>query len=403
VPGRPASRPTRGQDRERSRGGRPRWPDYRVQAGTVRPGGPRRLAPWPRAAPRARAAPRLPVAPRGLTARRGWGWFHVKHPASAASPGSPNGGLSPARRPQAQARARARRQQSCAWHQSARTSRLPQVRAQARRARPRDHRLEPERTPEDRCPRAIPAPAVKPSRAPFPASVSGPLVTLHRYRSPGREGAAARGEDLVSPAGCRPRHPPAPRPRAPGRPSPTPAAWPAATRSQHPLSTALPEQPRPSATARLQQPALHRRAPALLTDTPSYWPAPAQQPAHPADSHRPGSQREHRSAPPRHRGRQQSPAQPIGTSPATSAPPATNALHRRAHPWAIGTPLGRHRPTPQQPARQQPTPARRRAHATGASGLLSRPRRRGRRGGLLVPPSTWPTRVIPSVGHRRSV
>jgi hypothetical protein len=334
----------------------------------------------------------------------------VKHPPSAASPGCPNGGPSPARRRQAQARAR--RQQSCAWHQSARTSLLPQVRAQAHRARKRGHRPEPERAPEDRCPRAIPAPAVKPCRAPFPASVSGPLVTLHRYRSPGREGTAARGEDLVSPAGCRARHPPAPRPRAPGRPGPTPAAWPAAPAASTPIdgtarAVAPPRQPRAFSNRR------------SIDGHQPYWPAPAQQPAHPADSHRPGSQRA-----PICTARAQRPSAIVGpadrhqpsnqcTSGNQRAPPTRSSVGNRharrpapTHRTATSPPAAHTAPptaTAQQPARQQPTPPHRRARPTAASGLLSRTRRRAAPGGLLVPPSAWPTRVIPSVGHRRSV
>jgi len=375
----------------------------------------------------------------------------VKHPPTAASPGCPNGGPPPARRRQAPTHAR--RQQGCAWHQSARASRLPQVRPQAHRARKRDHPPEPERAPEDRCPRAIPAPAVKPCRAPFPASVSGPLVTLHRYRSPDREGAAARAQDLVSPAGCRARHPPAPRPRAPGRPSPTPAAWPAAPAASTPYRRHSPSGRAPSATARLRQPA-------LFDGHQSYRPAPV-----PMAGISPATSGPRRLAPPRQPTRAPTctarAPQPSATGgpadrpqPSNQRSPAANALHRRAHPWAIGTPPADtghrptqptnqppaagtahrpappsnqrtpaanalhprpphgqsacprpappHRPPPPPTSRQLSAPPHRRARATGASGLLSRPRHGAGPGGLFVLPPAWPTWLLPSGGHRRS-
>jgi hypothetical protein len=246
------------------------------------------------------------------------------------------------RRRQAQTQTRARRQQGCAWHQSARASRLPQVRVQAHPARKEDHRPEPGRAPEDRDPRAIPAPAVKPCRAPFPASVSGPLVTLHRYRPPGREGAAARGQDLVSPAGCRARCPPTPRrglPAGPARHRPPGQRRPPAStcHRRYGPSNRAPSATAPSATGAPStghQPSNQRTPPARTA------PAPCAS----TDLHRRAPRPSARAA------------QPTGPSPATSAPwQPTRSTD--AHTMGDRHAPGRHRPTDRHRPPTRPPPA----------------------------------------------
>ena len=363
----PGGRPGSGVVSRGSAGARPTTESRPGPFGLVVSGG---LPPGHGRAPATGGAPPT-VAPRGLTARRA---AIVSRETSAVSgrPRLPDGGLGPVR--QRQARTRARRQQGCAWHQSARASRLPQVRAHARRARKRNHRTEPEQAPEGPCPRAIPSPRSEAMRAPFPASVSGPLarytVTVPRpggrggpRTTPRQSGRLPAHMRLLRARGCRPARPDT------GRLATAPPA--SDPHRRHGPSSRAPRQPRafsdrPPTTA--HQP--YRPAPDLLPG-----PRPATSAPRRLAPHR--QPRVHRPVPPRHRRRRD--RRPSRQAPAQRpAPPGSQPAPPTRTPWASARP----RPTPpRRPPRPATSPSaaappRRRARPSGAPGLFSPPRRR---------------------------